>query len=52
MHTLDVVVPSIGSDPYLVLKIYENTFNCPLVKGKEETNISYNNSKKKDLFTI
>lgn len=52
MYIFDVVVFSIGFDLYLVFKIYENIFNCFLVKGKEEINIFYNNSKKKDFFII
>lgn len=39
MHIHGVVVPSIGSDPYSVLKIYENIFTCLLFKDKEETSI-------------
>ena len=31
--------PSIGSDPYSVLKVYENIFTCLLFKGKEEASI-------------
>lgn len=39
MHTYSVVVPSIMSDPYSVLKIYENMFTCLPFKGKEEISI-------------
>lgn len=50
MHTFGVVVPSVVSDPYSVLKIYKIMSNCLLFKGKEESNIFCNSKKKKGSF--